>query len=415
MRHLGNKNSNAHNYCMKKIIKSKKSEREKLIILCGSYFDRLGHPIFAKKIGAELSLELKNDVEIWGISNNLNQMSSTSGSGAFASRVILSHWYNIDSRNLFKQRYGRIGSLIYWFIRLSSVTHFYWNSFRSIYPGNRVIDLECEPVQAFIASVFSPVAKEVRIGYVIHSMPKDSKSFLMKIYKYVSLAALRFLLRHSSRRAIFMTTAALEYAVNKGIARDRCILGGWGYDISSSKRTFLSDRSIESKTIVLAFGVLRKDKRIEHLVERFLELDDPGIVLRVIGKSLDVDISNLIKRIDFYRSQTIIEISDSYIEEDKIEELFVNSDIVVLSHSEGFESMSGPMFLAIQYERPILCFSGHAVASLVLEAGAGVVLCLSDDNAKIRLAISQLKNWRYDQLALQSFTWSAIAKRMIDW
>jgi glycosyltransferase involved in cell wall biosynthesis len=383
----------------------------KLVILCPSYFDRLGHPIFANKIKTELKNRFGDGVEIRGIATSSDNSAYANNPSVIPLSVVGGTRYTIDKRSDLSRRYGRISLLMIWIIRLVSVTHFYRQTFRSLDSGAKVIDLECEPIQAVVATFFASLHSDMSISFVIHSMPGEARSCLLSAYKRLSLTALRVLLRPSGRRAIFMNSAALESAVNKGIARERCVLGGWGYDMRHSNIS-LVNRPTGDRTVILAFGVMRKDKRISQLVELFLELDDPMLTLRIVGKSIDVDVIQLRQRIRASTSKSIIEILEGYVEEDKIAGLFADCHIVVLSHSAGFESMSGPMFLAIQYERPILCFSEHTVASLVQESGAGVVVRMEGDHEYLRSAIARLRDWSYDQATLQRFTWSAIADRM---
>jgi glycosyltransferase involved in cell wall biosynthesis len=391
---------------------SKSDPRKKLVILCSSYFDRLGHPIFANKIKNELGEQYNGEIEIHGIATSIDIFKLDESSKVMPTSVIGGSLHNIDTRSALKKRYGKLGSLFILFIRFISITHFYWQSFRSLNNSSRVIDLECEPIQAALASVFASVHQDIRIGFVIHSMPWEVQSSLRRIYKRLSLTALRILLSSPSRSAIFMNTEALESAVNKGINRKQCVLGGWGYDIMPSDLISVN-KPKGDQTVILAFGVLRNDKRIDQLVDLFLELDDPQITLRIVGKSLDVDVLYLRRLIIERNSKSKVEILEGYVEEDKIANLFADCHIAVLSHSPGFESMSGPMFLAIQYERPILCFSGHTVASLVQESGAGLVVRLEDDKEAIRGAIDRLRDWSYEKATLQRFTWGAIANRMV--
>jgi hypothetical protein len=385
---------------------------DKLVILCASYFDRLGHPIFANKIKAELTGQFGCRIEIRGIATASYNFSISSSPGIEPISVCCGYFNTIDARSALKLQYGLIGTLISWCVRFVSVTHFYLRTFRTLKHGVRVIDLECEPVQALLASFIVMLHPDVRISYVIHSMPRQFRSILMSAYKSLSAAAINVLVRAPGRRAIFMNSAALETAVSKGIAREKCILGGWGFDVRELPLV-MTNRPLGDRTIVLAFGVLRKDKQLTQLVDCFLDLDDPFLLLRIVGKSVDVDVSKLRQQIIDSPSRTAIEISDSYVEEDKIGEVFKDCHMVVLSHSAVFESMSGPMFLAIEFDRPILCFSGHTVASLVQESGSGVVLRLDDDRVAIRTAIAELRSWRYDPAKLRKYTWRAIATRMV--
>lgn len=391
-----------------------KREQNRVIILCASYFDKLGHPLFADKIMEKLTGRFWGRVEIFGIATVSDDFKKNASPNINPVSVICGSYFNINTRGDLVRNYGRIGSIISWYIRFVAVTHFYWRTFRTFDRGTIVIDLECEPIQAWLGNLFSPIRPNIRIGFVIHSIPKNLKLNITGIYKYLSVVALKALMRQSMSRAIFMNSSALESAIYKGINQEYCILGGWGYDPCQSQ-PFKEKKFSDGQIVILAFGVLRRNKQIDELVDLFLKLDNPCLLLRIVGKSIDVDVSQIYSRISDSHSKTKIEIFDEFVEEDEIPHLFANCHMAVLSHSPGFESMSGPMFLALQYECPILCFSGHTVAALVNESGAGIVLHMEDEQSVIISAIMRLRDWQYNLDSLQRFTWDAIANRMVNW
>jgi len=217
-----------------------------------------------------------------------------------------------------------------------------------------------------------------------------------------------------------MTSPAVVTAVKRGIDPGKCILGGWGYDpfVGQSLAGIPHPANVginTTRVVVLAFGVLRRDKRIHELIKLFLRLDDHRLLLRVVGKPVDVDVSQLRKLVGQSNSRSVVEILDGFVEDSKIQEVFGAAHVVVLSHAANFQSMSGPLFLAIQYGKPILCFSSNTVSSLVLEAKAGRVLLMDGDIEEIRHAILQLRHWEYDPAAVERFSWPSIATRMVDW
>ena len=103
-----------------------------------------------------------------------------------------------------------------------------------------------------------------------------------------------------------------------------------------------------------------------------------------------------------------------FVEDDEVAELIKQNDIMVLSHQQSFTSMSGPMLLALQYSKPILCFSSNAVADLVIESGSGIVLNMNEHNLDdLAMKIKDLKSLEYDSGKLEKFQWKSITKRLI--
>jgi glycosyltransferase involved in cell wall biosynthesis len=388
---------------------------QEIVILCASYFDRLGHPLFAERVATAIEASLGNRVRIFGIEPAAPYDESRVAE-AIPLRVIFGGHFSIESRTRLRTRYGKIGSLITYLVRLVSITHFYALAFRRTDRDTKIIDLECEPIQAALATTVTIGMAYRQIGYVLHAIPTHDVSRVLELYKRLSISLLKQLLRGQRTRVFFMNQEALEAGIARGLPPAQCALGGWGYDLPTdvpiaARRTTTDDRSLT----VLAFGVMRRNKRISALVETFLRLDDARVTLRIVGRNLDVDLARLKQSIRRARSRTRVQIEDRYVDETEIPQLFADADVVVLSHAEGFQSLSGPMFLGLQYRKPILCFSAHAVAHLVTEAQAGIVSDLAEDPERIRQQLLQLSSWRYDPIALRRYTWSAIAHRMIAW
>jgi len=167
-------------------------------------------------------------------------------------------------------------------------------------------------------------------------------------------------------------------------------------------------------TRLLSFGLMRQDKQISELTDLFIALDNKNIQLNIIGKSIDIDVKALRNKVSLSKTNTDINIQDIYIEDDEVPSLIKRNDIMIISHHESFTSMSGPMLLALQYSKPILCFSSNAVADLVMESGSGIVLNIDykkyDDLSK---KIKELKNLKFDPERLDRFQWKSITRRLI--
>ena len=94
--------------------------------------------------------------------------------------------------------------------------------------------------------------------------------------------------------------------------------------------------------------MLRKQKRLDLLTQLFLDADTSKLQLKIIGKCMDTNLVELKQMIRASNSSTSIAIEDSYVPEDEVDNIFFDSDIVVLSHDKSFSSVSGPLFQAIR-------------------------------------------------------------------
>ena len=382
-------------------------------LICGSYFDPLGHPIFANKIAENIAIDGKGEdsVCIYGI--HLGPEAASLESNIISVNIpVIGRFYCIEARRNLKKRLGVLGVLLSFVIRLFVVTLFYIMVYRRIGINDAFVDLEYEPFQELIAAKITNINTK-NIG-VIHSFPDIGSYSLKGLYKKVSIWIYKASLRRNPQKKIaLMNDKAFNNALMRGFDGDRLSLAGWGYDLRPKTRSSPRPQSSSMRVKVLSFGVMRLDKRIEKLVEIFLALDDANIELNIVGRSLDVDVKNLVTSIEVSQSKTIVTVVDQFVDNDDIDTLIQAHDIMVLSHSSSFESMSGPMLLAIENNKPILCFSKNSVADLVEATRSGVLVdmdsVVSDDLAN---RITELANLKYDSGILEQFQWRSIAKRL---
>ena len=385
-------------------------------ILCGSYFDPLGHPIFANKIAKNTQLISKNSkVTIYGV-KLLGQISINNTELIKFEGIhipYLGKFYSIENRRHLSEKFYLIGKLISFLIRFIVITIFYIKVYRKI-KKQPFIDLEYEPIQEFIGSTFfRDKSKHIMI---IHNFPKQNKFNLKSIYKRISIHIYKASLnRFKDRYLGLMNEDSLNNALKMNFQKDKLVLAGWGYDQDYNNQPTKEDSENKATIKLLSFGIIRSDKRIKKLIRLFLSMDNSNIILNVVGRSLDVDIASLNEEIKYSKSKTIINIRDEYIEEREIKPLIRNNDIMVLSHSPVFESMSGPMLLAIENNKPILCFSSNTVAKLVQTTKSGMVVDMDNVNPKEFFnEIKNLSKLRYDQNALKKYQWKEITKRLIN-
>ena len=383
-------------------------------ILCSSYFDPLGHPIFAEKIANNINLIYKDSkIDVYGVELQNKEIKEQKSNINFVpiKIPIFGKYYNIETRRYLSKNLSFIGILISYFIRFIVVTIFYVKVYKKI-NQEPFIDLEYEPIQEFIGSLF--LSKKSRQHMIIHNFPRSPRFSFKSLYKRISINFYKLsLIRFPKRKICLMNEENIDNAIQQNISIKKIILAGWGYDLKDKeiKKNIIND----SEITLLAFGIMRQDKRIDQLVNLFLSLDSSKIILNMIGRSLDVDIEYLKKEVSLSSSRTQINIEDTFIEDDQVNSLIEANDIMVLSHSSSFESMSGPMLLAIENNKPILCFSSNTVAKLVKSTKSGIVVDMDKVNHKeLFNEIENLSKLKYDANSIKRYQWKEITKRLMN-
>jgi len=384
-------------------------------IICASYFDPLGHHLFANKIASNISdtHETSRRVKIYGVNIEVNKKNSNTEIDIVSIHIpFLGRFFNLDTRNILIKKFGIIGKIIFFAVRFLVCLIFYVKLYRQLSNNDMVVDLEFEPIQSAFASIFCNIPHKHVM--VLHSFPKTYGRDLKSLYKLFTRSLLKYQLKKSSNnRLALMHTRAIAHAISQGFSEKQLVLAGWGFDLknSNSKKKL---KPMSAPVKILSFGVLRNDKRIAQLVRLFLELENRRLELNVIGKSFDVDVASLISEIHNFNSQTKVTINDRYIQEFEIATLFKDCDVVVISHNSSFDSASGPLAFAFEFKRPVLCFSSNFVAELVTISNFGVVVDM-DSITKEELVrkILQLPNIKYDLDKIKHYEWCEIAKRLV--
>ena len=386
-------------------------------IICASYFDPLGHPLFADKIASNLSSSYKGvpNVSVYGVDIKARKDIYEKKFIVIPINVpLFGRFYKLTTRNFLQDKFGILGRFGFFCIRFWVCSVFYFKVYRLVSAEERLIDLEYEPIQSFFAAAFSRIPHHHVM--VLHSFPKKYGKNLKSLYKLISRALVKFQLKKSKNSYLaLMHERAIAHAKSQGFKDEDLLLAGWGFDLKPAKLISKRDAVTNPGLIkVLSFGVLRHDKRIEKLVRLFLSLDDKRIELNVVGKSFNVDVVSLNKEIQNFGSKTRVTIEDKYIDEDEVAGVFNDCDVTVISHDSSFDSASGPLALAFEFEKPVLCFSSNFVAELVYKSNFGVVADMeSITNKDLIEQIIQLPTIQHDLSKIKHYEWHAIAKRLI--
>jgi len=246
---------------------------------------------------------------------------------------------------------------------------FYWSFYKyaSKKKGHGLLMLEVEPILLFIFLIFHKLNYK-KIIITLHAVDFDSHSGIKNIYKKILRALIKGLSSKIDKFAVH-SKGARRRLQDIGIPSEKIFISGWGFNPKPSQK-----KENKNKISVLSFGVLRKQKRLDLLTQLFLDADTSKLQLKIIGKCMDTNLVKLKQMIRASNSSTSIAIEDRYVPEDDVDNIFFDSDIVVLSHDKSFSSVSGPLFQAISYKKPILCFSYNDVRDLVHEEKLGTIV-----------------------------------------
>jgi glycosyltransferase involved in cell wall biosynthesis len=387
-----------------------------LIISCISALDRLGHVKMnneivhaLKSIRPDLSISsyaLAIDDKYVDLNSNAQPIDAGYGSKL----------YTLENKRLLFLRFQALGKFIFSIYRMYIGIRYYYRLYKLIKTADVLIDLEFEPIFSVIFHLLKQKVPFKSHLCVVHSFPNGKESGFKLLYKNISLYILKLYVKKSSIIGL-MTEEDLATARSRGFEEHQIVLVGWGLEQKrfNPNTHSLIDKSISSSTNFLMAGTLRKDKEIEKVIRLFHEISIPEFRLLIAGYPVDVKISSLEKIISDLELDNSIKVIGRYFSDQEFNQLFIDCDVVVLSHSSQFYSMSGPLLMALEMGKPILCLSSNSVSKLVADLGAGLLLHLEEThNIKaIKEQLRVLKDMDYKIPDEFMFSWNTITKRCL--
>lgn len=124
---------------------------------------------------------------------------------------------------------------------------------------------------------------------------------------------------------------------------------------------------------LLHFGLVRRYKGVEHLVDAFAGVADPDLRLHVVGKIADDDLAGDIA--ERARRDPRVRVTAEYVAEERLVDEVCRSELVVLPFTAITNSSS--MLLALSLDRPVLVPSAPVIDEIAAEVGPGWVLTYS--------------------------------------
>jgi len=178
------------------------------------------------------------------------------------------------------------------------------------------------------------------------------------------------------------------------------------------------------KKVILFFGLIKRYKGLEHLVEAFQEVKErlDNVALLIVGKIYDGDpegfkyYSDLIGQL---RGREDILCVEDYIPLEKIALYFYASDVVVLPYISNYTS--GVLLSAYAAGRPVVVTDTGGLKEGVEVGKSGFVVPPKDTKVLAQAIVETIKNrnqndemGRYAKsLAENNYSWSSVASKTI--
>ncbi len=229
------------------------------------------------------------------------------------------------------------------------------------------------------------------------SFRSEGRDAFRRVYKGFSGLALKLLLNKGLVSAVFVhgewIRTRLLSSFKSSHLSSKIITAPYGIDTVIGKKARPSKvRALlhipEDAFVILAFGMIRRDKHIDDVIKATALV--PDTVLVIAGKPVDLkkeEIKDLIIKAGITNR---VFLYLDYIPEGEIGTFFTIADAIVLAHDKDFPGQSGPLHLACTYLVPVIASRVGEIERFVRENGVGEVFPAGDVDALARL-ISYLK------------------------
>jgi glycosyltransferase involved in cell wall biosynthesis len=205
---------------------------------------------------------------------------------------------------------------------------------------------------------------------------------LRRLYKGLSGCALRLLLRRGHVQAVFVHGEWIRDTLVSRLGLEglasRVIVAPYGAGDAGELESGMSRTEArrilgvpDKAFVVLSFGMIRRDKRLDDIVQAVSWISDATLV--IAGAPVDVDDQTVR---DWVHKANIAErviLRLEYIPEREIGVFFRAADVAVLAHDRSFAGQSGPLHLACSYQVPVVVSNVGDIGRFVREHGVGEV------------------------------------------
>ncbi|MEC9209677.1 MAG: glycosyltransferase family 4 protein [Bacteroidota bacterium] len=149
------------------------------------------------------------------------------------------------------------------------------------------------------------------------------------------------------------------------------------------------------KTILLFFGMIKKVKGLEVLLQSFKKVVEvnPDTVLLIAGNLWKNDFAVYQQIIDKNNLAENIILHTKFIPHEDVEHYYCSSDLVVLPYKKIYQS--GVLMMALSYERPVLVSDLPSLKEVIIDNENGFLFASEDVNhlaEKLNLILSDKAN-----------------------
>jgi glycosyltransferase involved in cell wall biosynthesis len=168
-----------------------------------------------------------------------------------------------------------------------------------------------------------------------------------------------------------------------------------------------------SQKVILFFGRIRAYKNVVELIRVFKQLDDPNVVLYIVGRPEFPELRAALQQESTLDDR--VHLCLDFIANDQVQTYFRAADLVVLPYREILNS--GSALLALSFDRPILVPLKGALGELQAQVGEPWVHTYSGEinSATIAESLHWVENTpRTTRPPLEMLDWSELAQQTLD-
>jgi glycosyltransferase involved in cell wall biosynthesis len=190
-----------------------------------------------------------------------------------------------------------------------------------------------------------------------------------------------------------------------------------GIDIKNNGH--LSSNSYDNKKIrLLFFGIIRRDKGLDDLVNALEQLKSSNIYLSVVGNPSQIPVDEVMKMAKTNLIKKNIYYDLRYVKEEEIEDIFSAHDFLILPYKKTFQAQSVVLTLAAKYNIPLIASNVGQNGYDVNKYNIGVTFESENVNS-LADVIRQIPNYDYHKFKenfkfyLEDNSWGKFGQRMI--
>lgn len=175
----------------------------------------------------------------------------------------------------------------------------------------------------------------------------------------------------------------------------------------------------KNRTVLLFFGIIKKVKGLEVLLESLNKVVDknPNLLLVIAGRTWQNDFSYYQKIIDKYSLSDYCLIHNKFIPHDEVKHYYAASDLVVLPYKRIYQS--GVLMMSLSYEKAVLVSDLEPLTDLIKDNDTGFVFKSGDDyslSSKLNNILSDKDNLEHIrkrglELMKKKYDWFEIGKQ----